>query len=302
MTSPNCTASPRVGTPMPAASCPRSRARLRSHVHATAASLFALAAGLAVAACQSGDAQVTPPVVLGMTSTMPAFYSDAQNTIYQVKVGVPLPMRKPTDAERSSVKTPPYPRMPFLLESDVRIEIRWTLTNLDDAPHTVELLVDPWNEFVRYRPAIQLIDEEKTRVDLSGNDQFHTLGPKERKVGVITPDDTRELAVDLATIQNILANPPDATTGGFSAAALINRAVNLQNRSTNGDPILTPYIPSVIAGLVGFDLGLRSGGQANIAVEITVDVTDLKGNHVITPGDNQAPIGMPGGVVSTTGG
>jgi hypothetical protein len=305
MTSPTCTASPRVPTPSVAASRPRSQSRagVVRAARAVTATVLAMAACLSVAACQTGDAQVTPPVVLGMTSSMPAFYSDAQNTIYQVKLAVPLPMRKPAAAELNSAATPPYPRAPFLLESDVRIEIRFTLTNLDDTPHTVELLVDPWNEFVRYRPAIQLIDEENTRVDLSGNDTFHTLGPKERKVGVITPDDTRELAVDLATIENILAHPPDPTVpGGFSTAALINRAVNLQNRSTNGDPILTPFIPAVVAGLVGFDLGLRSSAQANIAVEITVDVTDLKGNRVIVPGDTQAPIGMPSGVVSTTGG
>ena len=299
-------APPRVGTPAVAASRPHdgcaqrttARGRLRG---ASGALAFTIVAGLAVAACQSGDAQVTPPVVLGMTDTMPAFYSDQENTLYQVKLPVPLPMRKPLDSELSDTKTPPYPRAPFLLASDVRLEIRWTLTNLDDKPHTVELLFDPWNEFVRYRPAIQQIDEENTRIDLSGNDQFHKLGPKERLVGVLTPDDTRELAVDLATIESILANPP-AADAQYGAPALINRAVAVQNRSTDGDPLLTPYIPAVIAGLTGFDLGMRTSERANVAVEVTVDITDLQGNRVIVPGDNQEPIGMPAGTVSTTGG
>ena len=47
----------------------------------------------------------------------------------------------------------PYPRGPWLKESDLHLEIRYTLTNLDDQPHTVLMMIDPWNEFVRYKLA-----------------------------------------------------------------------------------------------------------------------------------------------------
>ena len=64
--------------------------------------------------------------------------------------------------------------------------------------------------------------------------------------------------------------------------------------STDGDPLITRYIPKVIAGLTGFDLGLRtSGEQANVAVEIVVDITDLNGNRVIPTGGSEKPIGEP---------
>src|SRR5579863_9394852 len=67
------------------------------------AAAIALAAPVLVVACAgNGDDQVTHPVPLGMSSSLTAFYSDGELTLYQVARPVPLPVRKPTSAESSA--------------------------------------------------------------------------------------------------------------------------------------------------------------------------------------------------------
>jgi hypothetical protein len=245
-----------------------------------------------VAACTNNDSnQVMPPVVLGMTPDLKAAYSDGQLTLYQVQIPVPLPIRKPQDGEVTGDAVDPFPNAIFLHAADVRAEIRFTLTNLDDQKHNVELLIDPWNEFVRYRPGI-VVTDENALPDFSGYDKRFVLDPMSRTTGTITPDDVTELAVDLATAMDVAAHPPDAKAA-IGGNQLMNRIFNLQNRSTDGDPLITPYIPSEIPGLTGFDLGLRTEETAKIAVEIVVDLTDLNGNRVVPPGSGDEPIGRP---------
>jgi hypothetical protein len=247
-------------------------------------------------ACANNDAnQVMSPIVLGMTSTIAPFYSDGEIDLYQVQTPVALPVRRATDDELKFLgKAEPYPRAPFLLASDTRVEIRFTLSNLDDTNHNVELLLDPWNEFVRYRPGVQVVNDEVTLPNVSGYDRLIVVPAKSRVLGTITTDDTNELAVDLATAEAILANPPSDANGGVKVGQMINHVFDFQNRSTDGDPLITRYIPKVIAGLTGFDLGIRTTReQANVAVEIVVDITDLNGNRVIPTGGGEKPIGEP---------
>jgi hypothetical protein len=245
----------------------------------------------------SQDEQVLNPVVLGMTSQVPATYSDGQVSIYQVSIPVPLPMRRWSDEEAQAFgRSPPLPRSPFLRAEDARIEGRFTLTNVDDKRQSVELLLDPWNEFVRYRPGISVADEDALP-NFSGFQKSFVLDPKQRVEGTITPDDMRELAIDLATAQAIAANPPPQGAQQ-TAAGLMNRAFNLQNRSNQSDAVLAPFLPAVVPGLVGFDLGLRTSAPANIAVEIIVDVKDLHGDRVVARGEATRTIGTPSRVLS----
>jgi hypothetical protein len=283
-------------------SAPPIRAGARPHIAIAGAALLVGVASLA--ACTTGDAQETPPIVLGMTDQIAPSYSDQELTLYEVQTPVELPVRKPNDQERQALQglgdQPPYPRAPFLLVDDTRVEIRFTLSNLDDQEHTIELLLDPWNEFVRYRPGIQVVSDEETVPNFSGYDKFFVLPGKSRTQGTITSDDMRELAIDLATVQNILAQPVDPMAA-MSPTMLVNRAFNLQNRSNDGDPLLTPLIPKVIAGVTGFDLGLRGYAAGNVAVEITIDVTDVNGNRVIEPGNSDpsiTPMGIPHTILS----
>jgi hypothetical protein len=261
-----------------------------------------LACASIVAGCATGcraneDEQTLEPVVLGMTSSAAPFYRDNQTAIYQVTIPVRLPMRRPTDDEaRGLGQMPPYPRAPFLKSSDVRIEVRFTLTNVDDKRQSVELLLDPWNEFVRYRPGLQVSDEDALP-NYSGYQKSFMLDPKQRLEGIVTADDTLEMAIDLATAMNIAANPPPADAQ-LNAAALMNRAFNLQNRSNQPDPAIGPLIPPVIPGLTGFDLSLRTRAPENVAVEITTDVRDLNGDRVVPPGETARTFGPPGRVLS----
>ena len=258
---------------------------------------------LASACASSEEEQVLPPVVLGMAETTPPAFDDGQTQIFQVTKEVRLPMRAPLDGERSGESVPPYPRAPFHLARDSRVTVRWTLSNLEDKQNIVELLFDPWNEFVRYSPGVNA-SGESALPNFSGNQRFVVLPPLARVEGILTPDDVLELATDLATAMSLdarrpaagaPANPEDPTAG----PALYNRAMNTQNRSTvTFDPVLAPFIPPVVAGLTGFDVGLRTGGPARVAVELLIDIEDLQGNRVVPSGENLQTVAPPGKVLT----
>ncbi len=254
--------------------------------------LAALAVVLvAAAACSKEDHVVVEPVDVGISDKLAAAYQDEDTSIYQASVPVRLPIRHPNGGEGQGPATPPFPRAPFIVASDLQTEIRFTISNLDDQPHSIELLVDPWNEFVRYHPGVQTGNDNNVVPDLSGFDKFFVVPGKSRTSGVITPDDCIELATDLATAENIVAAPP----AGYDVNGMLNHLFNLQNRSTVFDPLITPHIPKVIPGMIGFDLGLRVYEKANVAVEVVVDVTDSSSDRVIRASsiDDAALIDMP---------
>jgi hypothetical protein len=257
-----------------------------------------------VTACAGGDEErVIPPVVVGMTPNVAPFYDDGETQLYMVQNQVRLPVRRSTDEERAALPRgiAPYGRQPFLLDSDLRLEIRFTLSNLDDEQRIVELLVDPWNEFVRYRPGVQAGDEEAIP-NFSGFQRFFVIPPKSRIEGVITPDDMRELAIDLATAQQIMSAPPPANAiDEDPRTGLINRAFNLQNRSNQEDLLVKPHIPAVIAGLTGFDIGLRASQPGNVALESIIDVKDLNGERLVELSSGDPEIGVPGRVLTPPG-
>jgi hypothetical protein len=261
------------------------------------------------AGCANTDAnQTQPPVDLGMTNNTPAFYNDGQNALYQVQLPVQLPVREPTALDLKGLGTgvQPYPRQPFLLASDESVEIHFTLSNIDDQDHTVWLMFDAWNEFVRYRPGL-LVTQEGASPNWSTYMVPYVVPAKGRYVGTLTTDDTKELAIKLATIENIIANvkpvnPMDPNAHNApDPGILVNRAANWQNRLGDGDPVVGQYIPSVIAGLTGFDLGLRTDAAVNVAVEITIDVTDLNGNRMVPPGQATPLMAPPQTVLSPPG-
>jgi hypothetical protein len=259
--------------------------------------LAAIAAATAPACANSDSQRTLPPSVVGMQGTAPPIADDGQVQIYQVSSPIQLPVRRPNDGERPSGNVDPYPRAPFQLSSDTRITIRFTLSNLDDKEHTVELLLDPWNEFVRYLPGLQ-VSNETTTPNLSGIDKFFVLPPLARVEGIITPDDMVELAVDLGTAMVLNKRPP-AADSAFAGPGLYNRAFNVQNRSSQPDPVLQPFYPSAVAGIVGFDLGLRTYELAKVAVEVLIDVEDVQGDRVIKEGDTTTrAVGRPGTVLS----
>lgn len=248
--------------------------------------LLAMAFGLGTVACGTNDEKRTlEPIQLGMTSNMGAIYDDGEMQLYEVKLAVQFPIRAP-DADEVAALEPgvqPYNIEPFILNEDVKVQISWTLSNLDADSHYVELLIDPWNEFGRYWPGLSVVDaeDEESLPNLSGKDiPFDLPGVNDdnrpsRKHGVFTFQDMDELAIDFATVMQIMltAPPPDPTMDAADnpAVALVNHAFAIENKSYK-DPYVAKYIPGTIAGLVGIDLGLRTHEPANIAVEIVVEV------------------------------
>ena len=259
-----------------------------------------VAAAAVLSACESGGAdQVTQPIVLGMTSSVMPVFSSQQLTLYEVQIPVPLPVRKPTSAEQSALhgKVDPYPHQPFLLSSDESLEVHFTISNLDTERHAVYLLLDPWNEFARYRPGITQLDNETTLPNPSGFQKAFLIDGMSRVQGTVTSDDTTALAIGLATAMKIVSLPVDPMAA-YSQTTLLDHTFNLQNRPLSNDPLIAPYIPAVIAGLTGFDLGLRADAAQNISVEILVDITDLNGNRLVPQGQAGATLGIPSRIIS----
>jgi hypothetical protein len=265
------------------------------------------------AACNPGSAdQVMPPIDLGMTSTMPAYYSSQQLTMYEAQRPVQLPVRKPTAGERSALGAAPagtpYPHAPWLTVDDESVEVHFTLSNIDTQDHNVWLLIDPWNEFVRWLPGVTVVNDEQTTPNFGYDLAFH-VPAMSRVDGTLTTDDMHEIAIKLASTMNLLASPqaqaaantPPGQTSDFNATGYANNIFNPQNRSNGGDPLYTPWIPPVIAGVTGFDLGIRTFEQANVAVEITIDVQDLQGNRFVTPDQTSQQLGLPPATLSPPG-
>jgi hypothetical protein len=253
--------------------------------------------GASVGACAQGNASTDPPVVLGLAAGgdggAPPYYSDAELTLYEAQKPVSLQILKPTQAQESALgKAAPYQHAPYLLASDLNIEIHFTLSNLDTTEHTVELLIDPWNEFAYWSPGVTVVDDDDTEPNLSGYDNYFLVPALSRVEGDLSPDDTYNLEANFATVENVLWNPPANLS--VSLTVMCNHIFDIQHRSNDGDPLVTPYIPSVIAGLTGFDLGIRTTEPAHVAVEVVVDVTDLNGNRVNPPGQTSAVLGRPG--------
>jgi hypothetical protein len=228
------------------------------------------------------DKQTYDPVALGMTSSDPPLYDDGETTLYEVKRPISLPINPPLDADLSvlSPVVPPYTRTPWITIKDVKVQVTWTISNLDKQAHNVEILLDPWNEFARYVPGVS-VGEEETVPDLSGIDLLMRVEGMSRKKGTFTFEDMDEVAIDLATVQAIIAGSMGMGTMDEGVNSLVNHAFEIHNRSSD-DRLVKAYIPGTIAGLVGFDIGLRTFEQSNVALEIVVEATDHAGNRVST--------------------
>jgi hypothetical protein len=164
--------------------------------------------------------------------------------------------------------------------------------NLSDQKQNVELLIDPWNEFVKYQPMRTVSDEDVTP-DRAGYDRNRIVQPMEKLQGTITTDDTLEMATDLATVQNIQATVTDPMA---NLNGLFNNAFDLQNRSSAAeqlDPLIAKYIPKVVPGLTGVTVGFRLARPARVALEVIVDIVDLKMDRVVAPGEEASKMLLP---------
>jgi hypothetical protein len=282
-----------------------------------------LACSVFAAGCGSQDADRNlPPAEVGLTQSVAPIFDDGETKLFEVKRGFQFPILAPDKTSQSALnkdKVEPYGREPWITADDVKVQLTWTLSNLDPVGHTVEILIDPWNEFGRYYPGMQLADaeEQKFEPNLSGIDHYYVLdgkdaGDSSRRHGTFTFDDMHEMAVDFATVQNLIKTPPTTLPNGFESKddgmddplpIYVNHAFNLQNHSYN-DVLSAPYIPKVIAGLTGIDFGFRTSEQVGnvdpntgkvlpgpdvggIALEIAIEIVDTGKDRVQEEGGTE---------------
>ncbi len=278
---------------------------VRRSARRAVATLVVVTSAIVASACASNDQkEVLPPVVLGMLEDTAPAYDDGQEQIYQVSREVRLPYRSPRGDERPRGNLDPYPRPPFHVATDSRVTIRFTLSNLGDEQSVVELLIDPWNEFVRYVPGFSEGRMNEMLPNFSGIQRTFIVPGKSRVEGIITPDDMVELATDLTVAMALAARPPDENSP-FRGAALYNRTFEAQNRSSEPDPVLAPWMPASkdkVAAVTGFDVGLRTRAPAKVAVELVIDIEDLHGERVIMDGEEGTRLGRPGTVLTPPAG
>jgi hypothetical protein len=267
-------------------------------------------AALCLAACSNDDMLRLEPTSVALTEGAAPVYDDGELTIYEAKTGLMLPILAPSDEELATLSQQapdPFEREPWITSGDVRVQVNWTLSNLDPGGHSIWVMIDPWNEFGRYEPAIHVSDDEAVR-DFSGIDMLFDLpgveedsptgGSGPRLHGTFTYDDMDELAGDFATVFKILSSVvPDEDTEEDPRATLVNHAFNVRDRSYNS-PLLAPYRPAVVPGLVGFDFGVRSFEPANVALEVVVEIDDSNGERVWERGQRAVLLEPPGEVVT----
>ncbi len=262
-------------------------------------------------ACGDESTRQLLPVSVALADTVAPVYDDGELTIYEAKQSLMLPIIAPSDGvmdELGETPSDPFERRPWITNDDVAVQVSWTLSNLDENDHSIWVMIDPYNEFGRYEPAIVVTDEEAMR-DLSGIDMLFLLpgtatrdsveaGP--RVVGTFTFDDMDELARDFAAVFKIVRDAvPTDETEDDPRSTLVNYAFNVRNRSYNS-PLLDPYRPLVVPGLLGFGFGVRSFEPVNVALEIVVEVQDRRGDRVAERGQTVRLLEAPATVISAT--
>lgn len=266
--------------------------------------------------CGEQDHEESLPIVqVGMTKDVAPIYDDGEMQIFEVKKGTAFPILNPTNATRgelNQIEMEPYGRRPWVTTDDLDVQVTWTISNLDEEEHVVELLVDPWNEFGRYFPGLQLTDadNEEYMPNFSGIDKRYIVGGKDsgqasRVHGTFTYADLQEMATDLATVMDLLKNPPvvegaDPEDMEDPTVTYTNHAFHWQNRSFN-DPLVQQWVPATIAGLTGLDVGFRTYEPATVAIEVAVEVVDKTGKRIRKEGEEEKELLRPTDEIITVG-
>jgi len=258
-------------------------------------SVFVVSSGLLIAiGCGSQEqSRNLQPEEVGLTPDVPPIFEDDESKLFEVKRGLQFPILDPSAAQADAlnqVMVEPYGRKPWVTNKDVKVQLTWTLSNLGEEQRTVELLVDPWNEFGRYYPGMSLTNAQQQtfKPNFSGIDRYYVLegkasGASSRRHGTFTFDDMNEMAIDFATVQAMIKNPPPLPNGVQEDPDMMvdpvpiyaNHAFNFINHSYD-DVLIAPYIPAVIAGLTGVDFGFRTTQDlSTLELEIQIEVVDL---------------------------
>lgn len=249
------------------------------------------------------ETRVLEPRLVAVSEADTPIYDDGEITIFESKIGIQFPMRAPTGEQRGRLHrtaVEPYPHHPWVEVDALEVQVSWVVSNLDPEPHSVGILIDPWNEFGRYWPGLSLIDADNGEYlpNLSGYDRFIEVpgtnsGQASRVSGTATFEDMREMAIDFATVMQLIATPPTNTGAvqddGNLLAVYANHAFHKQNRS-GSSPLVDPYRPQVIAGLTGIDVGVRTLEPANVALEVIVEIVRVNDDSPVATKDQEQEV------------
>jgi hypothetical protein len=261
--------------------------------------------------CGGDNTRQLDPKSMAMTVDTAAFYDDGELKLFEVELPVKLPIRRPTPDEQKSLnsvkKVAPFDHQPWVTPSEVRVQLTWTLANLDKQGHAVEVLVDPWSEFGRYVPGVSM-NGEKALPNFSGIQELYDLPGvgdtrSSRIQHTFTYDDMDELATDFATVINIIKTVKPTMNGDMvedPRVPYVNHTFAVENRSGH-DRLTDRYTPAVIPALLGFNLGLRTREKANVALEFTVEIVDKNGNRVLDEGSSDKPLEAPSTTITLGG-
>lgn len=233
-----------------------------------------IAIAIAIASASAGLSACQPePFYLGegdvyqvalSEATMPALQSD-DAALFIVETRAELPVREPSAEELAALMSGasayaglPFPRLPWVKRDDCPLQVDFTLTNLDQEPHDIDVILNGANEFHEYVPIV--VSDENMIIPLHAQwEHRYDLGPEQRLTATVREEELDEMAVDLATVVNGAPNSDEI--------------VYFENNSQT-DPRARPYIPAVIPGLVAIRLGMRATGAANVLLEASVRVRD----------------------------
>lgn len=225
-----------------------------------------LALAYALAGCADERRYVGDGVhTIAITEETGAAFETDEGALFIVERRIDLPVSQPADSviadlqQGAQGRELPFPRLPWVERGDVETQIDFTLSSLDDEERDIGVIVNGYNEFHEYVPGVIEIEDEPVP-EFSQWERVIKLGPGQRYVGTIREDELDEVAVDLATVVN----------GAPSSAEIVYS----ENKSGT-DPRAQPYIPSVVPGLVGVRLGLRTLEAAVVVLEATVRVRDV---------------------------
>lgn len=263
--------------------------------------------------CSGKEHEESLPILqVGMTDEVAPLYDDGELRIYEVKKGIAFPILAPDPITRGQLNdrnTAPYGAYPWITTDDIDVQVNWTISNLDDEDHVIEMLVDPWNEFGRYHPGLRLTnaDDEEYQPNFSGINEWYITpgkgaGAASRLHGTYTFTDLQEMATDLATVMSLLESPPPPEEGEESdpTVTYANHAFHAQNRSDR-DPLVAAWVPRIVAGLTGLDIGFRTNEPANLAIEVAIELVDKNGKRVRREGDEDKPLLEPTQEIITVG-
>lgn len=199
---------------------------------------------------------VVGETVVLSAATPPAYVTDDDEEVFRVERAFSLRISEPNARELAALagearaSALPYPRLPWVALHDLELQLDYALTNESDEPLVAMVTLNGVNEFHYYAPGPENLHQWERRIALGAGARVH---------GTVTELELDELAVDLATVVNGAPNS--------------NLVVETRSQASR-DERVQPFVPAVIAGLVGLRAGLETTRAVPLTLELSIRVQD----------------------------